>query len=104
MRIVVRPREQSAPYIYFIPNDKESFQVPKIENGASKALPLRQAIKFMKKKFAYYYIPETDYADEEELAMLRRGYSHFQDHDVCLKPDRGLPLVARAAPQKKVDL
>jgi len=36
--------------------------------------------------------------------MLRRGYSHFQDHDVCLKPDRGLPLAARAAPQKKVDL
>lgn len=65
MRIVVRPKEESAEYIYFIPNENEPFKVPIIDNGCSKVLPLRQAIKFMKKKFAYYYIPEADYADEE---------------------------------------
>lgn len=42
--------------------------------------------KIMKRRFNYYYIPEKDYADEEEKNMIKKSYSYFTNHSQCLTP------------------
>lgn len=101
LRIVVRPREEAAEQVYCLL--REGFELPVLENnGAPKVLRGFLARKFIKRRFAHYYVGEHEYADEEELAMLRRTYSRF-DHEKCVAPERGVPVAERAGQAEQGD-
>lgn len=57
-----------------------------VEDGVRRLLVGREGLRFIKRRFSYFYVAEGTYADKEELAMLQRPYSQFIDHDTCLKP------------------
>lgn len=55
-----------------------------MDNGARKLLVGMEGLRFIKRKFNHFYVPEQDYTNEEEFAMLRKPYSLFIDHLTCL--------------------
>lgn len=85
LRVVVRPREEGAEQVYiYLKDNSQRMQVAILENGARRLLVGMGGLRYIKRKFNYFYVPEKDYSDEEEYAMLRRPYSLFIDHPVCL--------------------
>lgn len=86
LRIVVRPPEDHPEQLYFYSRDPQDFQAAIVSGNSARVLKKTELTKFMKQRFNYYYIPEKDYSDAEELAMLRREYSRFAGHEHCLPP------------------
>jgi hypothetical protein len=94
MRIVVKPSDSKPEQLYFTSRG-EDFRIPIVKNNRRKLIEQSQISKFMKKRFYFYYIPETDYDSEEERNMLKKTYSHFTNHPTCLKPEEGLVMLMK---------